>query len=391
MYKPNFQLIFFTLFTISLAGQQRFKDDFEDDLSGWIITNERSVRLIDTKDDRHNFVMALSPDGNISALIKDSHQWGALRVKGEMYFPENTDNYLGFIYNYQKNEIREDFGALYVKGNGSYIRANPWRDGNVSRLLYEEYKTALKDDQAITIGKWHKFKMEVVKNKTHLYVGDMAIPKITFNLFELDSGKVGFQPRVVGGDVWIDNVEVSSIEQFSYQGDEIPSIAYKPEMLMTKWEVLGPFRKPSAQTERSFFKKQGKIDVDGKAYSWIPFEVDNRGAVITGRITQYEGEKTVAYFRTFIEVPEEKKVKIHFTSTDELALYVNGRDYGRVYRDGYLWPDNDWNAWYDFWENPKHSGSKEEIPLKKGANQLIIRVRNGQFASGGFFAYLEDQ
>ncbi len=46
--------------------------------------------------------------------------------------------------------------------------------------------------------------------------------------------------------------------------------------------------------------------------------------------------------------------------------------------------------WYDFWENPKHAGRKTNLNLQKGHNQILIRVRNGQFASGGFFAYLED-
>ena len=45
--------------------------------------------------------------------------------------------------------------------------------------------------------------------------------------------------------------------------------------------------------------------------------------------------------------------------------------------------------WYDFWENPKHSGRLVKLSLAKGKNQLVIRVRNGQFASGGFFVHLE--
>ena len=50
---------------------------------------------------------------------------------------------------------------------------------------------------------------------------------------------------------------------------------------------------------------------------------------------------------------------------------------------------NDWNAWFDFWKNPDHAGRKIEIPLKAGQNQIVLRVRNGQYASGGFFARLE--
>ena len=73
---------------------------------------------------------------------------------------------------------------MYVKGNGSYIRVNPWRDGNVSRLLYEEYKTNLEEDQAIKIGEWHTFKMEVTYNalsktkESHMEFHSMACQQV---------------------------------------------------------------------------------------------------------------------------------------------------------------------------------------------------------------------
>jgi len=151
--------------------------------------------------------------------------------------------------------------------------------------------------------------------------------------------------------------------------------------------VLGPFNKPNTSIERTSNYNEFSIEINGRSYAWETFKTDLRGGVITGRVTEYEGENTVAYFRTFFDADYDKTVTLHFTSTDELALFVNGKDLGRVYRDGYFYKDNDWNAWYDFWKNPQHAGSQVKIPLKKGKNQLIIRVRNGQFASGGFFVY----
>ncbi|MEL6919194.1 MAG: hypothetical protein AAFO99_15870, partial [Bacteroidota bacterium] len=278
---------------------------------------------------------------------------------------------------------------LYVKGNGSYIRVNPWRDGNVSRLLYEEYKTKLKEEQAIKIGEWHPFKMEVVDETCHLYVNDMQKPKITFSLFELKSGKLGFQPRVTGGSVWIDDIKVTAIDQFKYKGINIPDITYEQDSLITKWEVIGPMSKPNPELELTKSHDHVLRDTNGEAITWKNFETDARGAVITGKITEYQGENTVAYFRTLLNSKEDKTVILYFTTTDELALYLNGKDIGRVYRDGYVSKDNDWNAWYDFYKNPQHKGRKKKLILKKGNNQLVIRVRNGQFASGGFFAYLD--
>ena len=99
--------------------------------------------------------------------------------------------------------------------------------------------------------------------------------------------------------------------------------------------------------------------------------------------------RPVAYFRTTVHSKTQREAVLHISTTDELALFVNDRFRGFVYRDGYISGDNDWNAWYDFWKNPKHEGRKVGIALRQGANRIVLRVRNGEFASGGFFARLE--
>jgi len=371
-------------------AQVLYEDDFEGGLSGWEVNNVKAVKTIESHDPKQGKVLLLMPNGNVTALIKGSDKWGSVRVEGKMLFPKSEHNYLGFIYNHRRRGEREDFGMLYVKGNDSYIRVNPWRDGNVSRLLYEEYKTDLEGDQAIIIGEWHRFKMEVHQETCHLYVNDMYKPKITFKLFELSSGKVGFQPRVAGGGVWIDDIKVTAIDQPDYSITHIPPIIYRPDTLITHWEVAGPFTHPQTVIERSVFSDATTVIGDSHSITWNGFDTDARGAIISGRVTEYLGPRTVAYFRTSLMAEQDKTVTLHFTTTDELTLYLNGVDTGRIYRDGYHSKDNDWYAWYDFWENPEHKGRKRKVRLKKGLNHLVVRVRNGQFASGGFFLHLEE-
>lgn len=391
-------LIFFAL-SISILGtltpnpaiaQVRLRDDFEGTLSGWELVGAHAIKIINTNDASHGQVMAMQPDGIVYALVKDSEQWGAVRIEGEVFFPPEGNGYLGLIYNYTRTASRTDFGEIYLKGNGSYLRVNPWRDGNVSRLLYEEYKTPLSGDEAISINKWYKFKAEIQGSMCHFYIGNMSVPKITFRLFEHASGLVGLKPRVAGDPVWIDNIRITSIKRLSYDGPELPQIVYEPDSLVTEWQVIGPLEKPDTEIEWTSDPAKSEIVTDDTTYTWKPFEVDARGAVITGQITEYMGERPVAYFRTIVESDREQEVVLHFSSVDEIALWVNNRFEGFVYRDGYMsLPENDWNAWYDFWKNPDHGGSRGQVQLTPGTNQLVIRVRNGQFASGGFFLRLE--
>ena len=371
------------------SAQLRLTEDFENDLSRWDLVGDQSIAIQKSGDPEHGQVLVLQPDGHVFALVKESDHWGAIRVEGEILFPQNEHNYFGLIYNYTKTRSRTDFGSLYIKGNGSYIRANPHRDGNVSRLMYEEYKTRLTGHQAILIDRWHNFKAEIMGTVCHLYVDDMSTPKLTFSLYEGSSGLVGFKPRVVGGAVWLDNIRITSIEKLSYIGPNKPTIDYDPDSLITDWEVVGPFAKPIPEIERNG-KPIPEIHIDRERYTWMPFLTDPRGAVITGKVTEYIGDRTVAYFRTIVHASVEKKVTFHVTTIDELALWVNGNFYGYIYRDGYVSGDqNDWNAWYDFWKNPEHEGRRIQIDLMKGENQILLRTRNGQYASGGFFARLE--
>ena len=96
----------------------------------------------------------------------------------------------------------------------------------------------------------------------------------------------------------------------------------------------------------------------------------------------------MAYFRTLVSASEAGPAELQTSSVDELALWVNGVFHGYIYRNGYMFGRRDWNAWHDFWRNPEHEGSSTSIDLAAGVNQILLRVRNGQFASGGFFARL---
>ena len=207
-------LLLTSLLPSLLFAQVRFTDNFEDgDLSGWALLNSQAIRVVDSNNAAHGKVLELQADDAVVALIRDSELWGAVRVEGDVFFPDDGHNYLAFVYHFRQDGRRTDFGSLYLKGNGSYIRANPWRDTNVSRLLYEEYLTPLQGEAAIQIGRWHAFNMEVVGTDCHIYIDDMVTPKITYALYEHTSGQVGFNSRVAGSPAWLDNIQVTSIER----------------------------------------------------------------------------------------------------------------------------------------------------------------------------------
>ena len=356
-------------------AEELFFDDFESDLAGWAISDPEAIRILETRDPSHGNVLLLSPaHAKLHALIRGSESWRGYRIEGEVLFPEDVHNYLGFIYNYAQRGDRVDLGSIYVKGNGSYIRVNPRRDWNPSRMLYEEYRTPLRGRDTIRIGEWQSFAVEVVGHVCHFYVGDMTVPKVTFDLYEHAGGKAGFKPRVVGGSTWLDNVRATAIERLTYQGPrQPPGIEHRPDQLVTSWKVLGPLAGGDSGLEQAADPGSRAVIEAGVEYGWHDFDVDPRGAVVTGRVTDFLGRRTVAYFLTTIEIPEGEAGRFEFSSIDHLAFWVNGRFEGYSYRDRL--------AWHDFGRNPDHPPTAA-LPLQEGSHRVLMRVRGVVVASG---------
>lgn len=356
-----------------------FADDFETDLSRWQISNPEAIAITDSGDAEHGGVLRLTPaDAQLVALMRGSERWPAYRIEGEVLFPDDRQNYLGLVYNHVATDRRADLGSIYIKGNNSYIRVNPRRDWNPARMLYEEYRTPLAGADAIVIGAWQRFAAEVVDGICHFYVGDMMVPKVTFDLYEGRSGQAGFKPRVAGGPVWLDNVRVTAIDGLSYEGPRRPQgIDYRPQELVTDWRALGPLTRIYTSVERAPRPDAVTVVDDGLEHRFAPFETDARGAVITGRVVEFLGSRTVAYFATRIEVPDGSAAELQVSTIDDLAFWRNGRFVGYLTRDTF--------AWHDLGRNPDHPATAR-MPLEPGVNDVLIRVRGGIYATGGFFA-----
>ena len=147
-------LTFFLFLSRGIFGQALFNDDFEADLEQWEYQEPGIAQIIKTEDSNHESVLKLTPNRTAECvLIKDSDKWERIAIKGQALFTSDQHDYLGLVYNYHEAN-RIDFGCIYIKGKGSYIRVNPHRDGNASRALYEEYKTALTGNAEIKVNQW---------------------------------------------------------------------------------------------------------------------------------------------------------------------------------------------------------------------------------------------
>jgi hypothetical protein len=345
----------------------RFTDDFSGGLSKWVLAGGGAVSVHDAGGD-HGAVMRLKPDGDVHALIRGSERWGDVAIEGDLLFPEEGDSYLGVIYNFRRRESRTDFGLIYLKfGNRVYLQPNPHRDYNVTRTFYPEYVAPLSGVSGVRVGVWHRFRVEVVGGVAHFFVGDLTRPALIFPIAEPGPGMIGFQPRSVGNEVWVDNVTVRSVAAHS-----TPSPPAIPAERGQRWEVYGPLASTDDAVARPPRNASGP---------WRPFALDARGGVETSRVIDYHGPKTVGYFRTRVVADSSGTATLRMSSVDDLAVWVNGSFLGFIGRQA--------GAWFDFGRNPDHPGEVATIPVVAGTNTIVVRVRGGMYAAGGFFARVE--
>lgn len=379
----NNKLIAVTFFLIlgrGVFGQALFHDDFETDLGQWEYQEPGIAQIIKTGDLTHGSVLKLTPNRTAECvLIKDSDKWESIVIRGQALFPSDQHDYLGLVYNYHETD-RIDFGCIYIKGKGSYIRVNPHRDGNASRALYEEYKTALTGNSEIKVNQWFSFKAEIIGSECHFYVTDMKKPKVVFKYFEYTKGKIGFKPRLVGGEVWLDNISVDQIESFSHSTSTVSNeIEYRKEVMINDWEALGPFCKRIPEIEKS--RENGPIVIDEEEYDWSNFAIDTRGCLVAGKICRFSTNQKLAYFSTQVNSEKNTQTEVQFSSLNNLHVWVNSKYIGTIEKQRH--------AWFDFFQNPEHVGNNLPIVLRKGTNRILVLVEGGNYSGDGFYSFIK--
>lgn len=353
------------------AGDILFTEDFENSLNGWTLENAEQIQIV-TEPGTDNSVLELMPKSRdfVSAILEKGSDWENIRVEGRFLFPTDGDGYLGFIHNHQSNETRTDFGCIYVKSNGSYVRNSPHYDGNPSWRLYEDYRFNLEGERQIKVGTWYRFRLDVQGARASLYIDDMEQAVLSFDQTPTHKGAIGFEARPGRGEpAWVDDVVISALPALALQAEA-------PVQAEPTWEIYGPLE---------FQDEDLTVLPEFDESAWRPFHPDPRGALLTGLVTQYRsGEKNTVYLRTYIEVAEGEDGPEWLAVSTANRLDAWYRDYyrGTVAADRFIWQD--------FLTSRDHPGARLSLASVPGSNELIIRVHGQRFAGGGLYAELVD-
>jgi len=355
------------------------EEDFESGISRWSLDNADSITIVSEPDSDGNRVLLLTPEEDTftHAILEESSDWSDIRVEGRFLFPSEGDGYLGLIYNYQQMRgddglARMDFGCIYIKSNGSYVRVSPHYDGNPSWRLYEEYRFDLVGDRRIEVGRWYEFRLDVRGRAAELFIEDMSVPVVRFEQTPNASGAIGLEARPGGGEpVWVDDVRVSELSSGAGAVRSPATSQSAGRARGARWEILGPF-----DSEESFDFETPEL----AAGDWQSIRPDPHGLFITGRTTQYRsGDHDVAYLRTRFGVSELQAAPtwLAISSANRLDVWLNGYYRGTVAGESFIWSD--------YLTSKTHPGARIPLLPDIGENKILIRVHGRRFAGGGLY------
>lgn len=364
---PFLQITALVLCCASTLHEGRFFDDFESGLEHWQPRAEGDGVIVQDPGSS-NRVLQLTPRENTFShvLLRAGVGNGNVRMEGRLQFPTEGDGYLGLIYNHQERAERTDFGVLYIKSNGSYVRVSPHYDGNPSWRLYPELEAPLSGDRRIRVGAWHRFRLDVRGQSAALFIDDFRQPVVTFDEAPNDAGRLGLEARPGFGEpVWVDDIIVSLLEP-----GPGPHPGAPPDSQFSGWQFLPAV--PDPEDHAMTFP-------DLPDSGWKKLQPDSRGALITGRLTQFlSGPNTVVHLRsTFMSDDQEGAAWLALSTANRLDVWLDGQYLGSVAPQPFIWRDHA--------TNPDHFGARLPLHLDEGQHDVFIRVHGQRFAGGGFF------
>jgi hypothetical protein len=364
----RFHAVILCLFCTHVFAQAVFEDDFENGLLNWEPLSASHANVI-REGNAGNHVLQLVPNPSqfSHVILKKPVPGQYARLEGRVLFPTDGNGYLGLIYNHLVGEERTDFGVLYIKSNGSYIRVSPHYDGNPSWRLYEEMNVPLEGDRKIQSNTWYDFRLDVHQREATLFFDDLSSPLVTFSEAPNDTGSFGLEARPGRGDpVWVDDIRITTLEPTA-----LPKKPLASSSNLQDWQYQSAITDPMDGSRDS-----PKLNEQ----SWLKLSPDPRGAIITGKLTQYNtGELSVVYLRSRFEAPAGVETSwLAISSANRIDVWSNGYYRGSVAPENYIWADHI--------DNPGHYGSRLSLRAKAGSNELILRVFGRTFAAGGFYA-----
>ena len=297
--------------------------------------------------------------------------WKNYRLELEVLPVGDGSGFLGFDFHVQDDEsgcCNVHFFAFpeederHFEGCGRYDDANTsWKLGPLSQRR-----------APVTKGEWIRLRLDAGETVANLYVGDDPAP--LFTIYDLPFATGGVRLWRYYASAYFRNLRVTALG------------AVEP-ILEDAWgKVLGSGVVLDWKISRMLPVGFGADDPVGAAGSggmeWRDVSTDRRGVVnVVGIDPGAYCKKGVVFAKAPVELPEKVARQLRLTYTDQLSMWLNGKNVFTGERRGWNDPGR---SDADGWGRLMPDQFRVELPLASGENEILVRLEVNEplFGSG---------
>jgi hypothetical protein len=229
-------------------------------------------------------------------------------------------------------------------------------------------------------GEWVKVRADVCGDFLNVYLNDDPDPCYTVRYLPFDRGGVRFWNYYGSG--YFRNLRITAL------GDgEVKPVLEDPWEKVVEKEIVRNWRMSRLLPEGAG-KDDALATIESEEMNWREVPVDARGIVVLGAAgAEYATDKGVVFAGAIVETTEDATRTCLLTYTDQLTMWVNGREVFRGEPRGWFDPGRSPEDWFGRLM-PDQFGV--ELPLEHGANEILVRLEvNEPLFGSGFWVRLE--
>ena len=303
--------------------------------------------------------------------------WERYRIEFEVCTTGENDGWVGPDFHVSDdgaNCCNLQFYSTRERDEVVFEVAGRWGSGSLGWKLFPMGQRLVK----LPKGEWARLRVDVADTFVNVTVNDESEPCCTIRHLPFSKGGVRFWNYY--GSAYIRNLRITAL------GDDLKPALEDP------WTAVAGRPAIGWQVSRPFPEGTGK---DGAPPTIVPADAgwrdvvtDPRGVVVVSALgAEYASGKSVVFARATLESPETAERACRLTYTDQLTMWVNGREAFRGEPRGWFDPGRSEEDWFGRLVPDQF---ETVLPLEPGENEILVRLEvNEPLFGSGFWIRVE--
>ena len=305
--------------------------------------------------------------------------WKNYRIEFEVCTTGETDGWVGPDFHVSddgSNCCNLQFYSTRERDEVVFEAAGRWGRGSLGWKLFPMGQRFVR----LPKGEWARIRVDVAGTFMNVTVNDD--PESCYTVRYLPFSMGGVRLWNYYGSAYMRNLRITTLGENEVEPElEDPWVAVAGKAIVGGWQV-------SRVLPEGTGKEGAPPPMVLADAAWRDVEADPRGVVIVSALgSEYTSGKCVVFARAAIESPEAVVRAGRLTYSDQLTMWVNGREIFRGEPRGWFDPGRSPEDWFG---RLMPDQFELTLPLEPGENEILIRLEvNEPLFGSGFWLRTE--